>query len=57
MEANLYSKNWAGDVYIGSNWNILTLLYAIFLLTPILGLVAAWATYGVYWGLMPGMAL
>jgi hypothetical protein len=34
-------------VYIGSNWNILTVLYLIFLLVPIVGLGLAWATYGV----------
>ncbi|GBF89394.1 hypothetical protein Rsub_01966 [Raphidocelis subcapitata] len=55
MEAKLYSSNWAGDVYVGSNWNILTVLYLIFMLVPIFGLLAAWASYGVYWGLMPGM--
>lgn len=44
-------------MYIGSNWNVLSVLYAIFFLTPVIGLLIAWATYGVYWGLMPGMQI
>jgi len=36
-------------VYIGSRWNELSILYLIFLLVPLMGLVFAWATYGTLW--------
>ena len=54
-EARLYDANWDGDVYVGSRWNELSVLYLIFLLTPILGLFFAWMSYGVYWGVTPGL--
>lgn len=38
-----------GDVYIGSRWNELSVLYLIFLVTPLLGLLFAWATHGTLW--------
>lgn len=38
-----------GDVYIGGRWNELSVLYLIFLLVPLLGLVFAWATHGTLW--------
>eukprot|EP00887_Chlorella_sp_A99_P003001 scaffold9.g3001.t1 len=41
--------NWDGDVYLGGRWNELTILYLIFLLVPLAGLVFAWATYGTLW--------
>lgn len=50
-EAHLHSSNWDGDVYIGGRWNTLSVLYLIFLLTPLAGLVFAWASYGSLWGL------
>ncbi|PSC74862.1 hypothetical protein C2E20_2033 [Micractinium conductrix] len=43
------TANWDGDVYIGSNWNELSVLYLIFMLTPLLGLAFAWATHGTLW--------
>lgn len=49
-EAHLHSSNWDGDVYVGSRWNTLSILYLIFLLTPLVGLAFAWATYGSLWG-------
>lgn len=54
-ESRLQSDNWDGDVYIGSRWNELSILYLIFMLTPLLGLLFAWASYGVYWGVTPGL--
>ena len=38
-----------GDVYVGSRWNTLSILYAFFFFTPLLGLLFAWATYGTLW--------
>jgi hypothetical protein len=38
-----------GDVYIGSNWNELSILYLIFLAT-LAGLgIFAWLSYGTLW--------
>lgn len=38
-----------GDVYTGGRWNELSLLYLIFLLTPLAGLLFAWLSYGKLW--------
>lgn len=38
-----------GDVYIGGRWNELSVLYLIFLVVPLLGLLFAWATHGTLW--------
>lgn len=54
-EARLNDANWQGDVYVGSRWNELSVLYLIFLLTPMLGLLFAWLSFGVYWGVTPGL--
>ncbi len=54
-EARLQSDKWDGDVYIGSRWNELSVLYLIFLVTPLVGLLFAWLSYGVYWGVSPGL--
>lgn len=47
---DLYTANWAGSEYRGSRWNILTLVGALFVLTPVAGLVFAYVTYGTLWG-------
>jgi hypothetical protein len=47
---DLYTDNWDGDVYKGSSFNILTVLAAITVLAPLLGLGFALQTYGVLWG-------
>lgn len=47
---DLYSDKWAGDQYKGSSFNILTVLAALFVLTPMLGLAFAYFTYGDLWG-------
>lgn len=54
-EEHLHDTNWQGDVYVGSRWNELSVLYLIFLLTPLVGLLCAWLSYGVYWGITPGL--
>lgn len=36
-------------MYIGGRWNELSVLYLIFLMVPLLGLVFAWATNGTLW--------
>lgn len=38
-----------GDVYIGSNWNELSIGMLIIFIIPLLGLLFAWATYGTLW--------
>ena len=38
-----------GDQYVGSRWNELSVLYLIFLLTPLAGLLFAYLTYGKLW--------
>eukprot|EP00803_Ostreobium_quekettii_P009009 evm.model.scf_351.6 EVM.evm.TU.scf_351.6 scf_351:47488-50920(-) len=47
---DLYTENWAGSEYRGSKFNILTLIGALFVLTPVAGLVFAYLTYGKLWG-------
>jgi len=48
-EEKLFSKNWDGDVYIGSNWNVATILAVVSALTTVGGLAFAFATKGVLW--------
>lgn len=50
LQQRLVSANWDGDVYRGGRWNVMTLLAAVGLATPLLGLLFAWATYGSLWG-------
>jgi len=47
---DLYSEKWAGDEYRGSRWNVLTVFALLFFLTPTVGLIFAYFTYGKYWG-------
>ena len=47
---DLYTDNWDGDKYKGNPVNILTVLAALSVLVPVLGLVFAYQTYGVLWG-------
>jgi hypothetical protein len=49
MEAKLYSGNWEGDVYVGSNWNMLTLITGLIFVVPIVGLLFAYLSYGTLW--------
>lgn len=49
-DRRLNSDAWEGSEYKGSKYNILTLLVALFLLVPVLGLAFAFQTYGVLWG-------
>lgn len=49
-DRRLNSDAWEGSEYKGSKVNILTLLVALFLLVPVLGLGFAYKTYGVLWG-------
>jgi hypothetical protein len=49
MTEHLYSANWQGDVYTGSNWNILSFLMALVILVPVAGLLFAWLSYGTLW--------
>lgn len=46
-EAKLFSENWDGDVYVGSNWNVATVLALVSAVTTVGGLVFALATKGV----------
>ncbi|KXZ44385.1 hypothetical protein GPECTOR_68g356 [Gonium pectorale] len=47
---DLYTDNWDGSEYKGSPFNILTLVGALFILTPVAGLVFAYWSYGTLWG-------
>lgn len=47
---DLYSDNWDGDEYKGSNFNELTVGLGIAIATPVIGLLIAAATYGKLWG-------
>lgn len=38
-----------GDVYVGSRWNILTLLMGLIFFVPVFGLVFAYLSYGTLW--------
>ena len=44
------SKRRDGDSYTGGSVNILTILVAISILTPLAGLIFAYNTFGVLWG-------
>jgi len=50
---DLYSKDWRGDEYVGSNWNELTVGLGIAILVPVLGLAFAFSTRGVLWDTVP----
>jgi hypothetical protein len=47
---DLYTANWDGSEYKGSKFNILTVIALVSVLTPLLGLVFAYTTFGVLWG-------
>lgn len=47
---DLYTDNWDGSEYKGSQFNILNLLVVLFIGVPVLGLVFAYQTYGTLWG-------
>ena len=47
---DLYTDNWEGSEYKGSQFNILNLLVALFVLVPVLGLAFAYLSYGDLWG-------
>lgn len=49
MREDLYSDCWQGDVYVGSNNNIMTWLLIAAFATPMLGLLFAWLSYGTLW--------
>jgi hypothetical protein len=46
-EAKLFTENWEGDVYVGSGWNVATVLALVSAVTTLGGLVFAFATKGV----------
>lgn len=46
-EAKLFSENWEGDVYVGSRWNVATVLALVSAGTTVAGLAFAFATKGV----------
>jgi hypothetical protein len=47
---DLYTDNWDGDSYKGSQINVLTVLAAVTVLAPLIGLYFAFQSYGVLWG-------
>lgn len=47
---DLYTDNWEGDEYKGSAINTLSVLAAISILTPLIGLIFAYFSYGRLWG-------
>lgn len=47
---DLYTDNWDGSEYKGSSFNVLTVIALVSVLTPLLGLVFAYTTFGVLWG-------
>jgi hypothetical protein len=57
MEKRLYTASrggaWEGDVYVGrpgEKYDIMQILALVAFATPLIGLVAAFVTYGTYWG-------
>lgn len=38
-----------GDVYVGSRWNMLTLLLGLTFFVPVFGLLFAFLSYGTLW--------
>eukprot|EP00775_Hariotina_reticulata_P007696 gene7696-7895_t len=49
MQKHLYTNNWQGDVYVGSNVNILTVIMGLTIAIPLLGLLFAYLSYGTLW--------
>lgn len=47
---DLYTDNWDGSEYKGSSVNVLTVIGAISILAPLIGLIFALQTYGTLWG-------
>lgn len=47
---DLYTDNWDGDVYKGSPVNVLSVILAVSILAPLVGLIFALQTYGTLWG-------
>lgn len=47
---DLYTDNWDGDVYKGNKVNVLSVLVAISVLAPLVGIIFALQTYGTLWG-------
>eukprot|EP00775_Hariotina_reticulata_P002872 gene2872-3163_t len=47
---DLYTDNWDGSEYKGSSFNVLTVIALVSVLTPLLGLVFAYTTFGTLWG-------
>lgn len=47
---DLYTDNWDGDVYKGNPVNVLSVILAVSIIAPLVGLVFALQTYGTLWG-------
>ena len=47
---DLYTDNWDGDVYKGSPVNVLSVILAVSILAPLVGLIFALQTHGTLWG-------
>lgn len=47
---DLYTDNWDGSEYKGSSFNVLTVIALVSVLTPLLGLLFAYTTFGILWG-------
>lgn len=54
-DQHFVSENWDGDVYIGSRWNTLSVIYMIFMLSIFGSMLFAWLSYGHLWGVTPGL--
>ena len=56
QQARQVSKNWDGDVYVGSAWNTLSVLYGIMMIAVLGGLAGAILSYGSLWGVDPSFS-
>ena len=54
-DRHFVSENWDGDVYIGSRWNTLSVIYMIFMLSIFGSMLFAWLSFGHLWGVTPGL--
>jgi hypothetical protein len=51
------ATGWKGDYHMGGAWNELSILWALIMGVPLVGLLAAVATYGSLWGLTAPIVL
>ena len=47
---DLYTENWGGDKWKGDKVNVLSIIVAVSIIVPLVGLAFAYLTFGKLWG-------